>query len=178
MGYKNIWAPWRYGYIKIADKKQQGCLFCNIVRDGKKSERKNLVILFTRRSFIVMNKYPYTTGHIMIVPRKHTSTLTSLSDEEILDMFSLVRKSEKVLRKCLKCSGINIGLNIGKSAGAGIASHIHVHMVPRWVGDTNYMTTVSHIRVIPQDINDTYKSLKEQFNRNNDSTMEKKNECK
>lgn len=161
MSLKPLWAPWRMEYI-FASKKDngKGCLFCRILREGKKKASTNLVVAFRPGALIMMNRYPYTNGHIMVVPEKHAARLSDFSKTEIANLFAVVRESEAMLSSCLKCEGLNIGLNMGKAAGAGIDDHLHVHIVPRWVGDTNYMTITGEIRIIPQHINETCRMLK------------------
>ncbi len=152
-----MWAPWRIGYI-LSDKKEDGCVFCNAYRAG--SDKEYLVLLRSKHSFIIMNKYPYNAGHIMIVPNRHIDTSLSLEPQEQLDMFRLVNKGLDALKKALKPDGFNLGMNLGRVAGAGIDDHIHIHIVPRWNGDTNFMSTVADVKVISESIEETYEKIK------------------
>jgi len=161
--FELLWAPWRMEYIRKSKKKESQCLFCKILREGSKSARKNLVLSFQKGAFIMLNRYPYSNGHLMIVSKKHKSKLGDFTKNELAEIMSAVKESEIALMNCFKCEGFNIGINIGKVAGAGIADHLHVHIVPRWKGDTNYMTVTGSVRVIPQSLDETYKSLEKYF---------------
>jgi len=138
-------APWRRSYLE--KKAEKGCVFCK-----KEALAEDLVVFEGRLAFVVMNLYPYTSGHLLVVPCRHVSQWEELSAEEKLDILKLLDLSVNVLKEYLKPEGFNIGMNIGAAAGAGIASHLHLHIVPRWFGDTNFMTTLGKIRVIPLDI--------------------------
>ncbi len=157
---KQLWAPWRMGYI-LSDKKENGCVFCNAYNSDNDEDK--LVIYRDKYAFVIMNIYPYNAGHIMVVPNRHISSPTFLKPEEELNMFNLVNKSIDVLNKAISPEGFNIGMNLGRTAGAGIEDHIHIHIVPRWNGDTNFMPIVSNTKVISESINETYKKLKECF---------------
>ncbi len=152
-----IWAPWRIGYI-LSDKKEDGCVFCNAYKS--ENDKKSLVLYRSKYSFIIMNKYPYNAGHIMIVPNRHIDTPVSLNKEEQTDMFLLVNKGIEALQKALNPDGFNLGMNLGRVAGAGIDDHIHIHIVPRWNGDTNFMSTAADVKVISESINETYDKIK------------------
>lgn len=151
-----IWAPWRMEYIKSA-KDESGCVFCLIGRE--RDDEGRLVLQRGRYSYIVMNTYPYNNGHLVVTPYRHVPNLTDLSGEELSDAIWLVSYSIKLLRHVLNPDGFNIGANLGRVAGAGIADHVHFHIVPRWRGDTNYMTTISETRVLPEDLRVTYRKL-------------------
>ena len=151
-----LWAPWRIGYIKSM-KKEKGCLFCRLFKEKK--DRKNYVLLRSRHSFCLLNLYPYNNGHLMVAPAKHVASLELLDDDELCDLMAMVKKMKILLDRVLKPQGYNIGLNIGRSAGAGFDRHIHVHIVPRWPGDINFMTTVSSTRIISQSLDALYKEL-------------------
>jgi len=151
-----LWAPWRIGYIKSI-KKEKGCLFCRLFKEKK--DRKNYVLCRSRRSFTLLNLYPYNNGHLMVSPNRHVASLELLDDEELCDLMEMVKKAKLLLDRVLKPQGYNIGLNIGRSAGAGFDQHIHVHIVPRWTGDTNFMTTLSSTKVVSQSLDALYKEL-------------------
>ena len=151
-----IWAPWREKYVKT--KKTKGCLFC--IAAKSRADRKNYVLYRSRYFFSMLNIYPYNNGHIMIAPYRHIRDLNSLTNDEIADLFTHFKKVYTRLNKCLKPHGYNIGLNLGKIAGAGIDKHIHIHIVPRWQGDTNFMPVISKTKVVPQALNKLYKDLR------------------
>ncbi len=155
---ENLWAPWRMDYIH-PKKKQSGCLLCRIAKD-KARDRKNLVFLRTKTAFAVLNKFPYNNGHIMICPNTHKRHLKQLREQEILELFNLVTKTQGLLDKALKPAGYNIGINLGSYAGAGIDKHLHIHIVPRWMGDTNFMPVTAKTKVIPQSLNSLLKKLR------------------
>ncbi len=156
---KQLWAPWRIDYIK--SEKPPGCILCAKLKEKK--DRANLVLMRGKHGFVLMNLYPYSNGHLMVSPYQHTCTIEELSDEVITNLMQMVRRSILALKESFKPEGINIGLNIGKAAGAGIDDHLHFHIVPRWGGDTNFMTVTAEIRVIPEDILKTYQQLKPYF---------------
>ena len=152
---KTIWAPWRLEYI--LSEKGAGCIFCK--KPLEKQDRENLILHRGRSHFIIMNAYPYNNGHLMIVPNRHTSTLSGWSDDERLELMELLDLSIELLKRTMNPDGFNIGINMGKSAGAGIDDHIHLHVVPRWSGDTNFMPVLGETRVIPEHIMETYDKL-------------------
>jgi ATP adenylyltransferase len=157
---KRIWAPWRMEYIAGASGgREKGCFLCI---DGKDDE-KALVVERVRNAFVVMNRYPYSNGHLMVVPERHVGSLEDLSDEELLTMMRLVRRSSSILTKEMNANGLNVGINMGKAAGAGLEEHIHIHVVPRWFGDTNFMPVLGETRVISEHLYETYRKLKERF---------------
>ncbi|MEK6690488.1 MAG: HIT domain-containing protein [Nitrospirota bacterium] len=151
----NIWAPWRIEYI--LGKKPEGCLFCNKAQE--KEDEQNFILLRNPFNYIIMNIYPYNPGHLMIVPYLHTPTLENLSDEVSLDFMKTTQKALSVLRESLNPNGFNLGLNLTKSGGAGIEEHVHLHVVPRWTGDTSFITVLSDVRVLPEHLNATYSKL-------------------
>jgi ATP adenylyltransferase len=153
---KKIWAPWRSKFIY--DRKRKGCIFCDAV--ASKKPKKNLVIEQSDHSFSMLNLYPYNNGHIMVAPKSHKPTLESLSAKEIADLMALVNKSTVLIRKVLRPQGFNIGINIGKISGAGYPGHIHIHIVPRWNGDTNFMPVFSDVKIISESLNQLYDRLK------------------
>ncbi|HEX3035804.1 MAG TPA: HIT domain-containing protein [Thermodesulfobacteriota bacterium] len=149
-----IWAPWRIEYI--TREKKEGCIFCDIPKE--KNDRKNLILYRGKTGFIIMNRYPYSSGHLMAVPYKHTSELAYLDDEERLELINLTDKCVEILKE-LKPDGFNIGMNLGKAAGAGIDDHLHFHIVPRWVGDTNFMPVIADTKAMPEYLDETYLKL-------------------
>jgi len=157
---KRIWAPWRMEYITGSLRTEDSTCFLCI--DGADDE-KALVVERDRNAFIVMNRYPYSNGHLMVVPVRHVGSLEDLSDEELLGMMRLVRRAVSVLKKVMNAQGLNIGINMGKAAGAGLEEHIHIHIVPRWAGDTNFMPVFGETRVISEHLLETYGRLKEGF---------------
>ena len=156
---KQLWAPWRMGYIQM--KKADGCILCEIPEQD--SDDANYILYRGDKNFVIMNSYPYNPGHLMIVPYRHVANLEELTDEERHEHFDIVSRSIKVLRQAFSPEGFNLGMNIGKIAGAGIEDHIHTHMVPRWQGDTNFMTVISDVRVVPEAIAATYQKLRGKF---------------
>jgi ATP adenylyltransferase len=182
-----LWTPWRYTYVTEGDKKKRpgipeelsawpgdtGCVFCNIIaaadyaiehgmaRDD--AERAAGVVLRTQRNYICLNRFPYTSGHIMVVPYEHEASLAALPSETAHEMMDLARRSEQALSEVYQPDGFNIGLNLGKSAGAGVAGHVHLHALPRWTGDTNFMTVVGETRVLPEDLAVTWQRLRKAF---------------
>lgn len=154
-----LWAPWRMEYI--LGEKESGCIFCT--RINQDSDKENLILSRGKNNFVIMNKYPYNNGHLMVVPNRHTSEFDSLSDPEKLEMMNLVSKSMNVLKKTVNPDGFNVGMNIGKIAGAGIDDHLHFHIVPRWAADTNFMPVVGQTKIISEDLGETWERLKEGF---------------
>ncbi len=154
---KHLWAPWRQEYI-LSEKK--GCFFCLSVDDTQ--DAKNLILHRGKECFIILNKYPYNYGHLMVAPNKHRCSLKELTQEEMLESMQLLSKAQTVLEKHLNPEGFNIGANIGKAAGAG-AEHLHFHIVPRWVGDTNYMPVLGDTKIISQYLSELLSRLKGSF---------------
>ncbi|MFA5087458.1 MAG: HIT domain-containing protein [Candidatus Omnitrophota bacterium] len=151
-----LWAPWRVGYI-TAIGKVRGCVFCRISRE--KRDRENYIVARTKFSFAVLNIYPYNNGHILIMPYRHVNDILKLRREERDDLLDLLGKMKKLLDKTLKPRGYNIGINLGKVAGAGFPGHIHIHLVPRWQGDVNFMPVTSRTKVISQSLKQLYGTL-------------------
>ncbi len=158
-----LWAPWRSNYVENVDR-IEGCFLCQAVADREKL-RENLVLEVSERSFVILNKYPYNSGHLMVVPLKHTGDYKELDQETIVDMDLMLRRSLDALSLAFRPHGFNIGINIGRVAGAGLETHIHLHIVPRWNGDTNFMPVVGETKVISQSLMDTYDRLKEAMER-------------
>ena len=156
---EKLWAPWRIKYIReiIPLEKPKKCIFCHAVES--KDDRKNLVLYRGKYAFIMLNLFPYNSGHLMIAPFRHVASLEDLLDSEELDLWKLMKYSVKLLKISLKPDGFNIGINLGKVAGAGVEDHLHIHIVPRWCGDTNFMPVIGNTKVIPEGIYDTYDYL-------------------
>lgn len=156
---EHLWAPWRLAYIKGPEP--EGCIFCTKPAEG--SDEDNLIVWRGGSAFVMLNRYPYNSGHVMAVPLRHTGDLDALSQTEVVDLWEAVRRSVRALRRAFGAQAFNIGLNLGRAAGAGIEDHLHVHVVPRWVGDTNFMPVLADVKVIPQHLLDTYRQLREAF---------------
>lgn len=152
---RQIWAPWRMTYIDGA--KEEVCIFCDKMKGD--DHRSSLVLAQTSHSLVMLNKYPYNCGHLLLAPKRHTNQLSSLLAEEYLDLCRALESAIDILSKVLKPGGINVGMNLGRCAGAGVEDHLHWHAVPRWEGDTNFMAAVGEIRVIPQDLMESYDRL-------------------
>jgi ATP adenylyltransferase len=153
-----LWTPWRSTYMK-AKNVRPDCVFCVAARD-ESEEEKTLVVYRGERCFIILNRYPYTTGHLMVVPYEHMSKLTDADEETAAELMRLVRRAEHALEDVYRPDGLNLGMNIGTAAGAGIAQHIHMHVLPRWSGDANFMTTIGNARIIPEALDETYRKMK------------------
>jgi len=156
----HLWSPWRYKYVSTVDSEPGDpatCLFCRVALDSQ--DRENLVVLRAERSFVLLNRYPYSSGHLMIAPYHHVATLEDAETETLEEIMRLAQRAEKALRAVYHPGGFNFGFNIGQCAGAGIAGHIHLHALPRWAGDTSFITTVGETRVIPEDLDVTYERL-------------------
>ena len=148
-----LWAPWRIEYI-LGPKGQGPCVFC--VDDASIDEaQKRLVVVKTERALVMLNRYPFASGHLLVIPRVHVPDLENLSAEEYDHLFRLVRESVTRLKKAVSCDGVNVGINLGAPAGAGVREHLHVHIVPRWSGDTNFMPVIADTRVVPQSLDKT-----------------------
>lgn len=153
---KTMWAPWRIEYI--LGEKEPGCVFCNALADDAE-----YTLYRGRLSMVVMNKFPYINGHLLAAPRRHLSQLEELRDEEMADLLATVRHCVSILRRVMKPDGFNVGLNLGRVAGAGIEEHLHFHVVPRWFGDVNALTVFGDVRVIPEHLQATRNNLKPHF---------------
>jgi len=154
---RNIWAPWRMKYIE-QPKKKEGCLFCRVIKEDRDEE--NHVLVRKERCFIMLNLYPYNNGHLMVSPYAHVASLEKLENDDRNALFETVTNAIANLRKEMSPEGFNIGINIGTVAGAGISDHVHVHIVPRWAGDTNFMPVIGEAKVISQAIEETYQKMK------------------
>ena len=151
-----LWTPWRYAYVSTAEK-SAGCVFCDAVEAG--DDRKVLIVHRGQHCFVILNRYPYTPGHVMIVPYAHLDELRKLPTDAAQEMMGLSQRMESVLRALYHPDGINLGMNIGKAAGAGIAGHIHMHVLPRWVADANFVSVVGETRVLPETLEETWKRM-------------------
>ena len=155
-----LWAPWRMEYIKSTqEKEKKKCFLC--VEPGH--EEESLVLGGKGTAFVIMNRYPYTNGHVMVVPVRHTRLAEELSDEESLDLMRLVRVMVSIFKEEFKVDGVNVGINVGRAAGAGLEEHTHIHMVPRWFGDNNFMPVMGETRVISEHLSESYEKLKRKF---------------
>lgn len=153
-----LWAPWRMKYIEYAKiDRGSGCFICEAVRS--KNPEEKLVVHETEAVIVLMNKYPYNTGHLLIAPTRHVADLAQLKDYELFEIIAALRDSLEWLRKALSPDGFNIGVNIGRVAGAGLEDHLHIHVVPRWNGDTNFMPIIANTKVIPEALADTYSRI-------------------
>jgi ATP adenylyltransferase len=182
-----LWTPWRYSYITSADPSARpgvprtldgwpgdhGCVFCNLmaaidfsIQNGmavEEAEAAGGLIVRGKHCFISLNAYPYTSGHVMVMPYAHLDRLAKMPVEAAHELIELSQRTERVLQSVYRPHGLNFGMNLGEAAGAGVAGHLHMHAMPRWVGDTNFMTVVGETRVIPEDLNSTWKRLREGF---------------
>ncbi|HEY5649611.1 MAG TPA: HIT domain-containing protein [Nitrospiria bacterium] len=155
-----IWAPWRMPYLKNP-KKEKGCIFC--LKPRRKNDAENLILYRGKRAFVLMNLYPYSNGHLMVSPYRHVGDLEKLDPPTLREIMTTVQKAMSALRRSFKPNAFNVGVNQGREAGAGIADHIHFHIVPRWNGDTNFMPVLGATRVIPEDLETTYERLRPLF---------------
>jgi len=158
-GVQVLWAPWRMHYIEAP--KSDGCIFCTATDDS--SLRPALILEVTQHARVMLNKYPYNNGHLLIAPQRHTAQLADLPEDEFRDLMGLLRRAVAVVEAALRPQGINIGMNLGTCAGAGVADHLHWHVVPRWHGDTNFMPVVGAVRVMSQHLLDSYDRLRPYF---------------
>jgi ATP adenylyltransferase len=157
---EHVWSPWRYKYIATAGGEGE-CIFCGVQEID--DPRANLIIHRASFNFVILNLYPYTSGHLMIVPYQHTGSLSSVSDAVTAEMMSLAKTAQHSLEAEYHPDGFNIGMNLGRSAGAGVADHIHLHVVPRWVGDANFISVIGETRVLPESLETTFDKLKRRF---------------
>ena len=153
-----LYAPWRATYLMKDDKSDTGCLFCGFSANTSNDE-ENLVLDRGEKWYIIINRYPYTTGHIMVVCNRHVESFSKLDVDEQRELTVLLARAERALLAAYKPDGINVGANLGQSAGAGIVGHLHVHLVPRWNGDTNFMSTIGETRVVSEDLGETYRRI-------------------
>jgi ATP adenylyltransferase len=157
-----LWAPWRMSYImSTVSQNEDGCVFCKMLAEP--DDERNLILWRGALAFVVMNLFPYNTGHIMVVPSRHTGDFSSLNHDEHLELMRLVSQAQDVLQDRMATHGFNIGMNLGRASGAGIVDHLHYHIVPRWTGDANFMSTVSETKVMSESLPDTWRRLKSGF---------------
>jgi len=156
---RKIWAPWRVEYIR--SEKAKECIFCQKPAENK--DTLNYVLFRGKTSFVILNNYPYNPGHLMVAPFRHLASLDDLTDEELFEHFDLVRQSARAIKEAYKPEGFNIGMNLGRVAGAGVEGHVHTHIVPRWNGDTNFMPVLSDTKVLPEALASTYAQLKKKI---------------
>jgi ATP adenylyltransferase len=159
---RKIWAPWRVEYIR--SEKTKECIFCQKPAENK--DTQNYILFRGKTSFVILNNYPYNSGHLMVAPFRHLASLDDLTDEELFEHFDLVRQSARAIKEAYKPEGFNIGMNLGRVAGAGVEGHVHTHIVPRWNGDTNFMPVLSDTKVIPEALASSYAQLKKKIARN------------
>lgn len=157
---ERLWAPWRLSYIEAPSDgtAKTGCIFVDL--PAQNEDRQNLILFRGRTAFVMLNAFPYTNGHLMVAPYRHTNDMADLADDELLEINQLLAKATVWIRAAYAPDGFNIGVNLGRAAGAGIPSHIHWHVVPRWEGDTNFMPVIGEVRVLPQSLEESYDRLK------------------
>ena len=152
-----LWAPWRMAYVS-GEQKRDGCLFCRALTAG--DDEKHWILTRTPSTFLMLNAFPYASGHLMAVVTRHVASLQDLNDEEGLDLLRLSRRALQALQTVYRPDGVNLGVNIGRVAGAGVEGHLHLHIVPRWAGDTNFMAVVGAVRVMPESLDETFRRLR------------------
>jgi len=165
MPLKHIWTPWRMPYV-TGHTKREGCVFCQMVAQDVQYDPENYILHRGRRVFAVLNLYPYNNGHLMVLPYDHLASPEQLAAETQADMMYLVSYFVDIMRRAMSPAGFNVGINLGRAAGAGIVDHVHIHVVPRWNGDTNFMPVISETRVIPEMLDDTYRNLRSVIGQN------------
>ena len=157
----HLWSPWRYRYVSKAAEGEQGCIFCEKLAENRDAE--NFIVHRARLNFLILNLYPYTTGHLMIAPYEHVATLNEARPETLVEMMEFTRRAERALTALYKPHGLNVGMNLGEAAGAGIAGHIHMHVLPRWRGDANFLSVAGETRVMPEGLEETWRKLVGEF---------------
>ena len=161
----NLWAPWRLPYIKLIKNKPKGCVFCQMLKERK--DRENLIVERTKYSYSVLNIYPYNNGHLLVLPQRHVDGLEKLKKEERDDLLDLLQATQKLLNLALKPDGYNVGMNLGRVAGAGFPGHLHIHVVPRWAGDVNFMPVLTNTKIISQSLKTLHQRLNDAKQRRN-----------
>jgi ATP adenylyltransferase len=157
--HEQLWAPWRLSYIVTTkDHNPDGCFLCQYAARPA-GDRENLVVARGKKTLTVLNRYPYNNGHLLVAPLAHKASLEDLDDDELLEQIQVLRKMTSAIRRSMSAEGFNIGVNLGKIAGAGLPGHLHWHLVPRWSGDTNYMPVLANVNVIPQSLDALYELL-------------------
>jgi ATP adenylyltransferase len=159
-----LWAPWRIGYV--LSEKSDGCIFCEKPAAG--DDAAELILNRGQLSYVLMNAYPYNNGHLLVVPYEHVSDMLSLSEEQLVDIMRLTRRTLGAIERAMRPDGFNVGFNVGRVAGAGIEEHVHMHIVPRWAGDTNFMPVLGDTRVVPQSLRECYELLLGHFEQSNE----------
>lgn len=161
-----LWSPWRYAYIKSGETETSGgnnkCVFCGILNNGATDE-ENFILHRAESNFVILNIYPYISGHLMIVPFAHLADLDRAEKQSTDELMDLTKRCQTILREVYQPHGVNIGMNLGRAAGAGVAEHYHQHILPRWIGDANFMTSIGETRTIPEDLPTTYRKIKDKF---------------
>ena len=152
----HLWTPWRFQYVS-SSRLEDECVFCRLL--SEQQDRQNLILLRKKYSYLLLNRYPYSIGHLMVVTRRHIATLTEASPEELVEIIQLASYCEDVLCRAYQPDGFNVGCNLGKSAGAGVVGHLHLHVVPRWEGDANFVSVLGETRLVPEDLRQTYDKL-------------------
>lgn len=157
-----LWAPWRMAYIQAG--KQPGCIFCDFpAQEGEEADRRNLVVHRSPQAFTILNRFPYNSGHLMVVPRAHVQTLEELEPEPFADLQRELVRALAAMRRAYRPEGVNLGMNLGRAGGAGIEEHLHWHLVPRWAGDTNFMPVIGDVRVVPEALDESWLRLRAAF---------------
>lgn len=159
---ERLWSPWRLAYVTETSK-TSGCVFCDAAIPAETSD--SLVLTRGRVSYVILNLYPYNNGHLMVVPNRHVASLASATSDELHEMIGFTRNAEIALTEAYQPQGINVGINLGRPAGAGVLDHVHIHLVPRWNGDTNFMSVIGNTRVLPEDLGETATRLRPIFER-------------
>lgn len=157
---EHIWSPWRYQYITAADK-PPGCIFCSLIAEN--ADQKHNIIFRGTLNYIILNLFPYTSGHIMVVPYQHAASLVDVNEATTSELMELSKRALRALESEYHPHGFNVGFNLGQSAGAGVAEHIHMHVVPRWSGDANFLSVIGETRILPEELENTYLRLKKHF---------------
>lgn len=157
-----LWTPWRYRYMAEAHKQEGGCIFCQAL--AASDDAKSLIVFRAQKTFIILNRYPYTNGHVMIVPYAHVGDLSAADPEALAEMMRLAQRVQTALTGAYHPEGFNLGMNLGRAAGAGVVGHIHLHVLPRWCGDANFMTVTGETRVEPEELATTYEKLHRTLN--------------
>lgn len=158
---ERLWSPWRLAYV--TGSKASGCVFCEAVELSSDPAREGLVLVRGRVSYVILNLYPYNNGHLMVVPNRHVGSFAAATADELSELMRFTRDAEIALNEAYQPQGINIGVNLGRAAGAGILEHVHIHLVPRWIGDTNFMPVLADVKVMPEYLQTTLRQLREQL---------------
>jgi ATP adenylyltransferase len=157
---ERLWSPWRLAYVTGTASSPHACIFCEALQ---RDDASSLVVFRGTTCFVILNLYPYNSGHLMIVPKRHIPSLAGANGDELAELMRLTRRAELALTEIYQPQGLNIGINLGRPAGAGIVDHVHIHVVPRWTGDTNFMSVVGDVRVLPEELGETAKRMRPVF---------------